>query len=158
MRGEDERSGALFSYVDLEAWSCAGSSGADDPHDRERRSGCARRRFFGVVLADGPAVDPTEKLLRAMLLQAFYSIRSEPWDSGTKRNVVKRSEFERPFQVRQSRLEGRLEPEAFTWGEVGCEDDLLDVLVGCPVDIQWRGSHRRKRPLAFSMPPFCYEA
>jgi hypothetical protein len=23
---------------------------------------------------------------------------------------------------------------------------------------RWRGSHRRKRPLAFSMPPFCHEA
>ena len=33
-------------------------------------------------------------------------------------------------------LEGRLEPEAFTGGEVGGEDDLLDFLVGCPVDIQ----------------------
>ena len=33
-------------------------------------------------------------------------------------------------------LEWRLEPEAFTGGEVGREDDLLDVLVGCPVDIQ----------------------
>jgi muconolactone delta-isomerase len=32
-------------------------------------------------------------------------------------------------------LEGRLEPEAFTGGEVGGEDDLLDVLVGCPVYI-----------------------
>jgi hypothetical protein len=29
-------------------------------------------------------------------------------------------------------LEWRLEPEAFT----GREDDLLDVLIGCPVDIQ----------------------
>jgi hypothetical protein len=33
-------------------------------------------------------------------------------------------------------LEGRLEPEAFMGGEVGREDDLLDVLAGCPVDIQ----------------------
>ncbi len=33
-------------------------------------------------------------------------------------------------------LEWRLEPEAFSGGEVGREDDLLDVLVGCPVDIQ----------------------
>src|ERR1700757_3603162 len=32
-------------------------------------------------------------------------------------------------------LEWRLEPEAFTGGEVRREDDLLDVLVGCPVDI-----------------------
>ena len=33
-------------------------------------------------------------------------------------------------------LEWRLEPEAFTGREVCREDDLLDVLVGCPVDIQ----------------------
>ena len=33
-------------------------------------------------------------------------------------------------------LEWRLEPKAFTGGEVRREDDLLDVLVGCPVDIQ----------------------
>ena len=33
-------------------------------------------------------------------------------------------------------LEWRLEPEAFTGGEVRREDDLLDVLVGCAVDIQ----------------------
>ena len=33
-------------------------------------------------------------------------------------------------------LEWRLESEAFTGDEVGREDDLLDFLVGCPVDIQ----------------------
>src|SRR5271168_5209526 len=33
-------------------------------------------------------------------------------------------------------LEWRLEPEAFTGGEVRREDDLLDFLVGCPVDIE----------------------
>ena len=33
-------------------------------------------------------------------------------------------------------LEWRLEPEAFTGREVCREDDLLDFLVGCPVDIQ----------------------
>ena len=39
-------------------------------------------------------------------------------------------------------LEWRLEPEAFTRREVRREDDLLDVLVGCPVDIQvaWQPS------------------
>jgi hypothetical protein len=31
-------------------------------------------------------------------------------------------------------LERRLEPEAFAGREVRREDDLLDVLVGCPVD------------------------
>ena len=33
-------------------------------------------------------------------------------------------------------LERRLEAEAFTGREVGGEDDLLDFLVGCPVDIE----------------------
>ena len=33
-------------------------------------------------------------------------------------------------------LEWRLEPEAFTGGEVRREDDLLDFLVGCAVDIE----------------------
>ena len=33
-------------------------------------------------------------------------------------------------------LERRLEPEAFAGREVGREDDLLDVLVGCAVDIE----------------------
>ena len=33
-------------------------------------------------------------------------------------------------------LEWRLEPEAFAGREVGREDDLLDVLVGCAVDIE----------------------
>jgi hypothetical protein len=33
-------------------------------------------------------------------------------------------------------LEWRLEPEAFAGREVGGEDDLLDLLVGCPVDIE----------------------
>src|SRR5271169_6504892 len=39
-------------------------------------------------------------------------------------------------------LEWRLEPEAFTRREVGREDDLLDILVGCPIDIQvaWQPS------------------
>ena len=36
-------------------------------------------------------------------------------------------------------LEWRLEPEAFTGGEVRREDDLLDVLVGCAVDIEVAG-------------------
>ena len=45
-------------------------------------------------------------------------------------------------------LEWRLEPEAFTRREVRREDDLLDILVGCPIDIQ----------VACQMPPFCHEA
>src|SRR3954463_1569313 len=77
MRGEDERSGKLFSYVDLEA--------------RVRRDHPLRgirvlvneallaleRDFTALYSSMGrPSIAP-EKLLRSMLLQAFYSIRSE---------------------------------------------------------------------------------
>ena len=39
MRGSDDRSGSLFSYVDLGGSGSAGSSVADDPGDRERGAG-----------------------------------------------------------------------------------------------------------------------
>jgi transposase len=77
MRGMDEGSGRLFSYVDLEA--------------RVRRDHPLRviREITNTALATlaldfsalysgtgRPSVAP-ERLLRAMLLQAFYSVRSE---------------------------------------------------------------------------------
>jgi hypothetical protein len=37
-------------------------------------------------------------------------------------------------------LEWRLEPEAFTRGEVRREDDLLDILVGCDIQVAWQPS------------------
>jgi transposase len=43
------------------------------------------------MLADGAAVDPPDKLLRAMLLQAFYSICSE-------RQLMDRLEFDLLFR------------------------------------------------------------
>jgi transposase len=77
MRGSDERTGKLFSYVDIE--------------ERVPQSHPLRliRRIVNEVLAaldsefaklyadDGrPSIAP-ERLLRALLLQAFYTIRSE---------------------------------------------------------------------------------
>ena len=77
MRGGEVRSGSLFSYVDLEA--------------RVRRTHPLRtiRTMVDAALArlDGdfeaiyapigrPSIPP-EQLLRALLLQAFYTVRSE---------------------------------------------------------------------------------
>jgi hypothetical protein len=60
MRGEDERSRSLFSYVDLEA-----RVGRNHPLRTIRmivnEAGGASRRFFGVVFADGAAFDPAGK-------------------------------------------------------------------------------------------------
>ena len=74
MRGTDERTGSLFSYVDLEA-----RIRKDHPFRAIRGSRTRRLEaidFAALYSAMGrPSIAP-EKLLRAMLLQAFYSIRS----------------------------------------------------------------------------------
>jgi transposase len=92
MRGSDERSGSLFSYVDLEA--------------RVRGDHPLRtiREIVNAALLDlnedfaalypprlgRPSIAP-ERLLRGMLLQAFYGIRSE-------RQLMERMEFDLLFR------------------------------------------------------------
>jgi transposase len=77
MRGGDERSGSLFSYVDLEA-----RIGKDHPLRIIREVvnealATLSAEFWARYSRSGRPSIPPEKLLRAMLLQAFYSIRSE---------------------------------------------------------------------------------
>jgi transposase len=91
MRGEDERSGVLFSYVDLEA-----RVGQDHPLRTIRaivNDALARLAgdFSALYSRMGRPSIPPEKLLRAMLLQAFYSIRSE-------RQLMDRLEFDLLFR------------------------------------------------------------
>jgi transposase len=91
MRGSDQRSGELFSYVDLE--------------QRVRRDHPLRaiRELANAALCDlsgdfaalysgtgRPSIAP-EMLLRAMLLQAFYSVRSE-------RQLMERLEYDLLFR------------------------------------------------------------
>ena len=77
MRGEDEQSGALFSYV-----SCEARVPSDHPLRLIRAVvdealDVLSGEFDGLYARLGrPGIAP-EKLLRALLLQAFYSIRSE---------------------------------------------------------------------------------
>jgi transposase len=77
MRGSDARSGELFSYVDLEK-----RVPAKHPlrlvRDVVNEVLAALDGDFARVYADGgrPSIAP-ERLLRALLLQAFYTIRSE---------------------------------------------------------------------------------
>ncbi len=77
MRGGDTRTGELFSYVDLEA-----RVRRDHPLRAIRvivnEALAALEREFAVLYSPiGRPSIPPEKLLRSMLLQAFYSIRSE---------------------------------------------------------------------------------
>ena len=91
MRGSDERSGSLFSYVDLEA-----RVRVDHPLRviRDLANGALGDLSgeFGKLYTDfgRPSIAP-EKLLRAMLLQAFYGVRSE-------RHLMERMEFDLLFR------------------------------------------------------------
>jgi transposase len=91
MRGGDERTGSLFSYVDLEA-----RVGKDHPLRTIRRLvnealAALSADFSAMYSRMGRPSIPPEKLLRAMLLQAFYSIRSE-------RLLMERLEFDLLFR------------------------------------------------------------
>src|SRR6188474_3602987 len=91
MRGSDERTGSLFSYVDLEA-----RVRGDHPLRTIRAIVNAAlndlSRAFAALYTDfgRPSIAP-ERLLRAMLLQAFYGIRSE-------RQLMERLEFDLLFR------------------------------------------------------------
>jgi transposase len=77
MRGEDQRSERLFSYVDLET-----RIPADHPLRAiriltdEALAGLSRD-LTKIYSRDGRPSIPPERLLRALLLQAFYTVRSE---------------------------------------------------------------------------------
>jgi len=92
MRGLDERSGSLFSYVDLEV-----RVRRDHPLRPIREIATAAlsdlSEAFAALYPPGlgrPSIPP-ERLLRAMLLQAFYGIRSE-------RQLMERMEFDLLFR------------------------------------------------------------
>jgi len=77
MRGRDERSEGLFSYVGLED-----RIPADHPLRAIRALVDAAlkdlwRSFARLYARDGRPSIPPERLLRALLLQAFYTVRSE---------------------------------------------------------------------------------
>src|SRR6202162_71323 len=91
MRGTDERSGSLFSYVDLETRILKGHPLRTI---REIVNGALSQLsadFEAMYAPLGRPSIPPEKLLRASLLQAFYSIRSE-------RQLMERLEFDLLFR------------------------------------------------------------
>lgn len=78
MRGRDERTGELFSYVNLETRMHAVHP-LQAIHEMASTALTSLQCEFAPLYAPRmgrPSIAP-EKQLRAMLLQAFYSIRSE---------------------------------------------------------------------------------
>ena len=91
MRGSDRRSGALFSYVDIEERVPAG-------HPLRVIRGIANEALASmsgaldaVYASTGRPSIPPEVLLRALLLQAFYGVRSE-------RQLMERLDFDLLFR------------------------------------------------------------
>jgi transposase len=91
MRGSDAVAGSLFSYVDLEK-----RVRVDHPLRMIRgivnaTLAAMSSEFDALYAPDGRESIPPERLLRALLLQAFYTIRSE-------RQLVERIEFDLLFR------------------------------------------------------------
>jgi transposase len=86
MRGDDQVCGSFFSYIDLEA-----RIGVEHPLRAIREIvntalAALSRDFEALYSGLGRPSIPPEKLLRAMRLEAFYSVRSE-------RQFMERIEF-----------------------------------------------------------------
>jgi len=77
MRGLDWRSGALFSYVDLEERVPASHPLRAIRDIANEALGALSETFEALYAPIGRPSIPPEMLLRALLLQAFYGIRSE---------------------------------------------------------------------------------
>lgn len=91
MRGADEKAGSLFSYVDLE-------SRIPPRHPLRAIRAIVNEAlatldadFAGLYSRIGRPSIPPEQLLRAMLLQVFYAIRSE-------RLLIERLDFDLSFR------------------------------------------------------------
>ena len=91
MRGKDEVRGSLFSYVDLE-------QRVRPDHPLRMIRGIVNAalsemssEFDALYPPTGRDSIPPERLLRALLLQAFYSIRSE-------RQLIERIDFDLLFR------------------------------------------------------------
>src|SRR3954451_24743354 len=77
MRGPDRRTEGLFSYVSCEARVPAGHPLRLILPVADAALAALDREFQQLYALDGRPSIPPEKLLRALLLQAFYSVRSE---------------------------------------------------------------------------------
>lgn len=91
MRGKDQRSGSLFSYVDIEARVPAGHPLRQVRELVNATLAKLDERLAGLYSGEGRPSIPPERLIRSSLLQLLYSIRSE-------RQLMERLEFDLLFR------------------------------------------------------------
>ena len=77
MRGRDEQTASMFSYVSCEARVPVGHPLRAIRAIVDEALDVMSAEFEGLYARVGRPSIPPEKLLRALLLQAFYGIRSE---------------------------------------------------------------------------------
>src|SRR5258706_1392682 len=91
MRGSDNSTGSLFSYVDVESRIPSGHPLRLIRELVNEALGSLDCEFSGLYSREGRPSIPPERLLRATLLQLLYTIRSE-------RQLVERLEFDLLFR------------------------------------------------------------
>ena len=91
MRGDDGICGSFFSYIDLEERVRADHPLRPIREIANTALAALSHDFAALYSGMGRPSVPPEKLLRAMLLQAFYSVRSE-------RQLMERIEFDLLFR------------------------------------------------------------
>jgi transposase len=91
MRGSDRRSGSLFSYVDVEKRVPPGHPLRVIRSIANDALGSMSGAFDALYASVGRPSIPPEMLLRALLLQAFYGVRSE-------RQLMERLDFDLLFR------------------------------------------------------------
>src|SRR5258708_146783 len=91
MRGLDERSGELFSYVDFERRVPARHSLRAIRAPVNEALAALDEEFEAIYASTGRPSIPPEKLLRTLLLQLFHGIRSE-------RQMTERLDFDLSFR------------------------------------------------------------
>ena len=91
MRGSDAETGSLFSYVDLEARAPKAHPLRPIRRLVDAALGELWADFERLYAPSGRPSIPPERLVRALLLQAFYSVRSE-------RQLVERLDFDLLFR------------------------------------------------------------
>ena len=91
MRGLDERSGELFSYVDLERRVPVRHPLRAIRTIVNEALAALDEEFHSIYASTGRPSIPPEKLLRALLLQLFHGIRSE-------RQMMERLDFDLSFR------------------------------------------------------------
>jgi len=91
MRGDDQICGSLFSYIDLEARVETGHPLRPIREIANTALAALSGEFEALYSGLGRPSIPPEKLLRATLLQAFYSVRSE-------RQLMERIKFDLLFR------------------------------------------------------------